>query len=66
MCGVTLLSSESLVAIIDSFFPGFTSGAPALRSNIYQDVGEPTCFSFSTTGMYAGVTFLLAGIAMSS
>ena len=33
---------------------GLSSGAPALRSYIYQDVGEPTCLSFSTTGMYAG------------
>ena len=36
------------------YWTGFTSGAPALRSYIYQDVGEPTCVSFSTTGMYAG------------
>ena len=57
-------------------YTGFTSGTPALRSFIYQDVGEPTCHPCSTTGMMQdyhffqlGATwdiFLLAGIAMLS
>ena len=37
----------------------FTSGAPALRSFIYQDVVNQRV-SFSTTGMYAGILFIYA------
>ena len=36
----------------------FTGGAPALRSGIYQDVGEPMYLTFSAAGMYAGKSLL--------
>jgi len=39
----------------------FTGGAPAWRSGIYQDVGEPTYLNYSTTGMYAGKSFITMG-----
>ena len=51
---VTLTLSERCLLKEVAIGPVLTSGAPALRSHIHQDVGEPTCLSFSTTGMYEG------------
>ena len=39
----------------------FTGGAPALRSGIYQDVGESMYLIYSTTGMYAGKSLITMG-----
>ena len=53
---VTEMASET-----SGNWTGLTRGAPVLRSYIYQDVSEPTCRSFSTTGMYAGKSLLSMG-----